>query len=74
MWPVGILGRMKNVQKRLRGTRELLDDVAPNLFRHRKAALLRDGRSRREDQVIAALETADRKDADGKSRDWLDST
>ena len=53
----------KNV---VRGTRELLDRVAPNLFRHRENGSYYGMKKLAGRRVIAALETADRKTADGK--------
>ncbi len=62
-------GRMKkNV---VRGTRELLDRVAPNLFRHRENGSYYGMKKLAGRRVIAALETADRKTADGKLAEWL---
>ena len=63
------LGRMKN--NAVRGTRELIDRVAPNLFRHRENGSYYGMKKLAGRRVITALETADRKTADGKLADWL---
>jgi len=60
---------MKN--NAVRGTRELIDRVAPNLFRHRENGSYYGMKKLAGRRVIAALETADRKTADGKLADWL---
>ena len=64
--------KTENQVQKPRGTRELLENVAPNLYRHR------DNGSYYGIKKIAgkikshALHTADRKTADGKLRKWLD--
>jgi integrase len=55
------------------GTRELLDNVASNLYRHRISGVYY-GRKKIAGKIKdRALETSDRKVADGKLRTWLDS-
>jgi hypothetical protein len=63
---------MEEQPKKL-GTRELLDNVAPNLYRHRLSGVYY-GRKKIAGKIRdRALETSDRKTADGKLRAWLDS-
>ena len=58
--------------KRL-GTRELLDNVAPNLYRHRVSGVYY-GRKKVAGKIKdRALETSDRRTADGKLKEWLHS-
>jgi integrase len=63
------LGRMR--KSVVRGTRELLDRVAPNLFRHRENGSYYGMKKSAGRRVISALETADRKTAEGKLAAWL---
>ena len=55
----------------VRGTRESLDRVAPNLFRHRENGSYYGMKKLTGRRVFAALETADRRTADGKLTEWL---
>ncbi len=62
-----------NERPKTLGTRELLDNVAPNLYRHRLTGTYY-GRKKIAGKIRdRALETSDRKTADGKLRAWLDS-
>ena len=54
-----------------RGTRDLIENVAPNLFRHRENGSYYGMSKIAGRRVIHALETADRKTADGKLNEWL---
>ena len=55
------------------GTRELLDNVAPNLYRHRFSGVYY-GRKKVAGKIKdRALETSDRRTADGKLKEWLHS-
>ena len=54
-----------------RGTFALLDNVAPNLFRHRGNQSYWGVRKTGGRRFVHALETADRKTADGKLAEWL---
>ena len=57
--------------KKSRGTFALLDNVAPNLFRHRKNLSYWGVKKMNGKRTVHALETADRKTADGKLTEWL---
>ena len=54
-----------------RGTFALLETVAPNLLRHRENQSYWGVRKIAGKRFIHALETADRKTADGKLAEWL---
>ena len=54
-----------------RGTFALLENVAPNLFRHRENQSYWGVRKLDGKRFVHALETADRKTADGKLAEWL---
>ena len=54
-----------------RGTFALLETVAPNLFRHRENQSYWRVRKIEGRRFVHALETADRKTADGKLAEWL---
>jgi len=54
-----------------RGTFALLETVAPNLFRHRENQSYWGVRKIEGRRFVHALETADRKTADGKLAEWL---
>ena len=49
----------------------MLNRVAPNLFRHRENGSYYGMKKLAGRRVISALETADRKTADGKLAEWL---
>ena len=53
------------------GTRDLIENVAPNLFRHRENGSYYGMKKIAGRRAIHALETADRKTADGKLTEWL---
>ncbi len=55
-----------------RGTRELLENVSPNLYRHRENGSYYGIKKIAGKIKSHALNTADRKTADGKLRTWLD--
>ena len=66
------LGTMKTkTEGKERGTFALLENVAPNLFRHRENQSYRGVRKLEGKRFVHALETADRKTADGKLAEWL---
>jgi len=54
-----------------RGTFALLDNVAPNLFRHRENQSYWGVKKMNGKRIVHALDTADRKTADGKLSEWL---
>ena len=54
-----------------RGTFALLDNVAPNLFRHRENQSYWGVKKMNGKRTVRALNTADRKTADGKLSEWL---
>ena len=53
------------------GTRELLENIAPNLYRHRENGSYYGIKKIAGKIKSHALHTADRKTADGKLRTWL---
>ena len=55
-----------------RGTRELLENVSPNLYRHRENGSYYGIKKIAGKIKSHALNTADRKTADGKLRTWLE--
>ena len=57
--------------KKSRGTFAFLENVAPNLFRHRKNLSYWGVKKMNGKRTVHALETADRKTADGKLVEWL---
>jgi integrase len=54
-----------------RGTFAMLDNVAPNLFRHRENQSYWGVKKMNGKRIVHALDTADRKTADGKLSEWL---
>jgi integrase len=54
-----------------RGTFALLDNVAPNFFRHRENQSYWGVKKMNGKRIVHALDTADRKTADGKLSEWL---
>ena len=54
-----------------RGTFALLDNVAPNLFRHRENQSYWGVKKMNGKRIVHALDTADRKTANGKLSEWL---
>ncbi len=66
------LGTMKTKSDgKNRGTFALLETVAPNLFRHRENLSYWGVKKVEGRRFVHALETADRKTADGKLAEWL---
>lgn len=67
---LGVAMKTKSVGKN-RGTFALLETVAPNLFRHRENHSYWAVKKINGKRLLHALETTDRKTADGKLADWL---
>ncbi|MGA3171763.1 MAG: tyrosine-type recombinase/integrase [Chthoniobacteraceae bacterium] len=60
-----------NTEGKSRGTFALLENVAPNLFRHSENQSYWGVKKINGKRIVRALNTADRKTADGKLSEWL---
>ena len=69
---MGLTMKTKSENKH-RGTFALLDNVAPNLFRHRENQSYWGVKKMNGKRTVHSLDTADRKTADGKLSEWLGS-
>ena len=67
-----LCGTMKTKSEgKNRGTFALLENVAPNLFRHRENLSYWGVKKMNGKRTVRTLDTADRKTADGKLAEWL---